>query len=72
MEAKIEVINGHNVIRTEHWSLTEDNNLLRTSAHFKLDDNDLDELYAVLHARHVAQQYDKTIISRIEKAVRNE
>jgi hypothetical protein len=24
----------------------------------------------VLHARHVAQQYDKTIMSRIEKAVR--
>ena len=29
----------------------------------------LDDLYAVLHARHVAQHYDSEIIKRIEKAV---
>lgn len=33
---------------------------------------DLDALYAVLHARHVAQQYDKSIMSRIGKAVNHE
>ena len=29
----------------------------------------LDDLYAVLHARHMAQHYDSELIARIEKAV---
>jgi len=29
----------------------------------------LDDLYAVLHARHVAQHYDSELMARIEKAV---
>ncbi len=33
------------------------------------DSLDLDDLYAVLHARHMAQHYDSEIIARIEKAV---
>ena len=33
------------------------------------DSLDLDDLYAVLHARHVAQHYNSEIIKRIEKAV---
>jgi hypothetical protein len=29
----------------------------------------LDDLYAVLHARHIAQHYDSELMARIEKAV---
>jgi len=31
--------------------------------------SDMDDLYAVLHARHVAQHYDSELMARIEKAV---
>jgi hypothetical protein len=33
-------------------------------------ESDLDALYAVLHARALSQQYDKSILQRIGKAVR--
>lgn len=31
----------------------------------------LDDLYAVLHARHMAQAYDKTYLSKVEKAAQS-
>ena len=31
------------------------------------DSLDLDDLYAVLHARHMAQAYDKTYLDKIQK-----
>ena len=31
--------------------------------------SDMDDLYAVLHARHVAQHYNAELMARIEKAV---
>lgn len=80
-EAEIKNIEGMQCILGEHFILwdfgflmcTDEPERIEKKNYFKpveLDNNQLDDLYAVLHARALSQQYDKSIMSRIEKAVR--
>ena len=59
---------GTNLIICGTWSLAG-NALLYCGKNVYPSDSDLDDLYAVLHARHVAQHYDSEIMKRIGEAV---
>jgi len=73
-EATIEMVDGIQVIRCGNFRLEGKwlTGYVRDGswhATISLTDKYLDDLYAVLHARHMAQHYDSELIARIEKAV---
>lgn len=69
MEAKVEIVEGVQFITCGSCKQVEDE-LWMWDEPIMTGAKNLDEIYAVLHARHLAQHYDKSIMSRIEKAVR--
>jgi hypothetical protein len=72
MEAKVEITkHGEQIITCGDCTIVGDE-LFIYGNELDISPRLLDELYAVLHARHLAQHYDKTIMSRIGKAVNHE
>ena len=59
-------IDENGVIECGAWSFNGQA-LLYVGKSIYPTDADLDDLYAVLHARHMAQAYDKTYLDKIQK-----
>lgn len=71
MPATIEKEDGMTIIELGEFRLMDGALFQRQDNYWKaiLWEDSFDDLYAVLHARHVAQHYNAELMARIEKAV---